>query len=68
MKEADLFRRYAHQATRWSSKATSQEEKNALMALACTWAQAALRSERVLGSSFIPSPHYPSLKETHPVL
>ena len=68
MKEADLFRRYAHEATRWSSKATSQEEKNALMALACTWAQAALRSERVLVSSFIPSPHYPSLKETHPVL
>jgi len=68
MKEADLFRRYAHQATRRSSKATSQEEKDALMALACTWAQAALRSERVLASSFIPSPHYPSLKETHPVL
>ena len=68
MKEADLFRRYAHQATRRSSKATSQEEKNALMALARTWAQAALRSERVLGSSFIPSPHYPSLKETHPLL
>jgi hypothetical protein len=68
MKEADLFRHYAHEATRWSSKATSQEEKDALMALACTWAQAALRSERVLGSSFIPSPHHPSLKETHPVL
>ena len=67
MKEADLFRRYAHEATRWSSKATSQEEKDALMALACTWAQAALRSERVLASSFIPSPHYPSLRET-PVL
>jgi len=44
MKEADLFRRYAHEATRWSSKATSQEEKDALMALACTWAQAALMS------------------------
>jgi len=26
------------------------------MALACTWAQAALMSGRVLGSSFIPSP------------
>jgi hypothetical protein len=38
------------------------------MVLACTWAQAALMSERVLGSSFIPSPHYPALKETHPVL
>jgi hypothetical protein len=27
MKEADLFRHYAHEATRWSSKATSQEER-----------------------------------------
>jgi hypothetical protein len=60
--EADLFRQYAHEAARSSSKATSQEEKDTL------WAQAALMSERVLGSSFIPSPHYPSLKETHPVL
>jgi hypothetical protein len=68
MKEADLFRQYAHEARRWSSKATSQEEQDALMALASTWAQAALMSERVLGSSAIPSLHYPSLKETHPVL
>ena len=68
MKEADLFRQYAQEAARSSSEATSQEEKDALMGLACTWAQAALMSERVLGSSVIPSPHYPSLKETHPVL
>ena len=68
MKEVDLFRQYAHEARRWSSKATSQEEQDALMALASTWAQAALMSERVLGSSAIPSPHYPSLNETHPVL
>ena len=68
MKEADLFRQYAHEATRSSLKATSQEEKDALMALACTWAQAALMSESVIGSSFTPSPHCPSLKETHPVL
>ena len=67
MKEADLFRQYAQEAARSSSKATNQEEKSALMALACTWAQAALTSERVLGSSFIPLPHYPSLRETHPV-
>ena len=58
MKEADLFRQYVHEARRWSSKATSQEEKDALMALASTWTQAALMRERVLGSSFIASPHY----------
>ena len=69
MKEADLFRQYADKAARSSSKATSpRTEEDALIALACTWAQAALMSERVLGSSFIPSPHYPSLKETPPVL
>ena len=62
MKEADLFWQYAQEAARSSS------EKDALMELACTWAQAALMSERVPGSSFIPSPHYPSLKETHPVI
>jgi hypothetical protein len=44
MKEADLFRQYAHEATCWSSKATGQEEKDVLMALACPWAQAALMS------------------------
>jgi hypothetical protein len=39
-----------------------------LMTLACTWAEAALMSERVLGSNFIPSARYPALRETHPVL
>ena len=68
VKEADLFRQYAQEAAHSSSKATSQEEKHALMALACTWAQAALMSDRVPASSFIPSPHYPALRETHPVL
>jgi hypothetical protein len=68
MNEADLFRQYAQEAAHSSSTATSQKEKDALMALAHTWAQAALMSERVLGSSFIPSPQYPGLKETHPVL
>jgi hypothetical protein len=68
MKEADLFRPYAQEAAHSSSKATSREEKDAFMALACTWTQAAWMSERVPRSSFISSPHYPSLKETHPVL
>ena len=68
MKEANLFRQYAQEAAHSSFKAASEEEKQALMTLACTWAQAALMSERALGSSFIPSPRYPALKETHPVL
>ena len=56
MSEADLFRHYSREAARSSSRATSENEKQVLMGLACTWAQAALMSERVLGSSFIPSP------------
>jgi hypothetical protein len=56
MCEADLFRQYAKEAMRGSSKATSEIEKRALSDLACTWVQAALMSERVLGSSFISSP------------
>jgi hypothetical protein len=70
MKEADLFRQFAKQAMRWSSsKSTSADEKMALINLACRYEQAALMSEGVvLGSSFIPSPRHPALKETHPVL
>jgi hypothetical protein len=51
MSEAELFRHYAREAARSSSQATSENEKQVLMGLACTWAQAALMSERVLGSS-----------------
>ena len=69
MKEADLFRQYAKEAMRWSfSKSASALERRALVNLACRYAQAALMSEGiVLGSSFVPSPRRPALKETHPV-
>jgi hypothetical protein len=50
-----------------SSHAKSESEKQALMDLACTWAQAALMSERVLGSSFVSPPPDLAPKETHHV-
>jgi hypothetical protein len=56
MTEADLFRQYAKEAMRSSSKSGGENEKRALIDLACTWAQAALMSERMWGSSFISSP------------
>jgi hypothetical protein len=56
MSDADLFRRYAKEAMHGFSKATSENEKHTLADLACTWAQAALMSERILGSSFVSSP------------
>jgi hypothetical protein len=56
MTEADLFRRYAKEALRSSSKSTNENEKRDLVGLACIWAQAALTSERLFGSSFASSP------------
>jgi hypothetical protein len=50
MREADLFRQYAKEAIHESSKAKSENEKRALIDLACTWAKAAMAGERVWGS------------------
>ena len=44
-----VFRQYAKEAMHGSSTATSENEKRTLIDLACTWAQAALMSERVMG-------------------
>ena len=67
MKEADLFRQYSREAVRSSSGATSENEKQALMVLACTWAQAALISEKETGQAFMPSLRRQTPKETYPV-
>jgi hypothetical protein len=56
MTEASVFRQYAKEAMRDSSKASSEDEKRALSELACTWAEAAMASDRVFGSSFSSSP------------
>ena len=56
MTESNLFRQYAKEAMHGSSKAPSENEKRTLTDLACTWAQAALTSDRVFGSSFVSSP------------
>ena len=52
MSDADLFRQYAKEAMHVSSEVTSENEKQTLVEVACTWAQAALASERVWGSSY----------------
>ena len=56
MSDADLFRQYAKEAMHGASNVKDEYEKQTLIDLACTWAQAALVSERVFGSSFIASP------------
>jgi len=58
MSDASMFRQFAEEAMCGSSKTTNEAYKRALEELA--WAQAALMSDRVLGSSssssFTPSP------------
>jgi hypothetical protein len=53
MSDADLYRQYAKEAMHGSSKVKDENEKQVLVDLAFTWAQAALMSDRVLGSSFV---------------
>jgi hypothetical protein len=55
MGEADLFRQYAKEAMHVSSNVKDEDEKQALVDLAFTWALAGLMSDRVLGSSFVSS-------------
>ncbi|MGB9390043.1 MAG: hypothetical protein WCB70_08635 [Xanthobacteraceae bacterium] len=52
MSDADLYRQHAKEAIHGSSKVKDENEKQALVDLAFTWAQA-LMSDRVLGSSFV---------------
>lgn len=54
MSDADLYREYAKEAMDGSSNVKDENEKQALVDLAFTWVQAALMSDRVLGSSFVP--------------
>ena len=56
MSDADLYRQYAKEAMHGSSKVKDENEKQALVDLAFTWALSVLMSDRVLGSSFISSP------------
>ena len=51
MSESTQFRLYAEQAMREAATAPTENEKRALSDLACTWAQAALLSEKEFGSS-----------------
>ena len=53
MSDADLYRQYAREAMDRSSKVKDENEKQALIDLAVTWAQAALMSDQSMGSSFV---------------
>jgi hypothetical protein len=54
MSECNVFRLYAKEAMQESLNAVDEADRQALEELACTWAQAALMSDRVFGSSWTP--------------
>jgi hypothetical protein len=56
MSEGSVFRLCAEEAMRDASTAVDASERRTLEELAVIWAQAALMSDRVFGSSFTPSP------------
>jgi hypothetical protein len=45
MSRADDFRQYAAEALRSANETKSEKQKQALIDLACTWAQAALKAD-----------------------
>jgi hypothetical protein len=49
MSDASVFRLFAEEAMRGAANAPNEDEKRALEELSCTWAQAALMSDRVFG-------------------
>ena len=47
MPESDQFRQYAEEALLWVAQAKTEEEKQILVELMCTWTQAAVASDRI---------------------
>jgi hypothetical protein len=47
--KADQFQQYAEEAMRWAGRAKTENEKQAYIDLARTWAQAAVQSEHIFG-------------------
>jgi hypothetical protein len=57
MSEADQFRQYAQEATRWARQAKTEKEKRALLELVRTWSQAALESDSTVMVNVSPPEH-----------
>jgi hypothetical protein len=49
MSKGDQFQQYAEEAMRWAGRAKTENEKQAYIDLARTWAQAAVQSEHIFG-------------------
>jgi hypothetical protein len=60
MSESDQFRQYAEEALLWVAQAKTEEEKQILVELMCTWTQAAVASDRIgVLSGSTPEPRAP---------
>jgi hypothetical protein len=60
MPESDQFRQYAEEALLWVAQAKTEEEKQILVELMCTWTQAAVASDRIgVLSGSTPEPRAP---------
>jgi hypothetical protein len=51
MSEADEFRQYAEEALRWAERSKTAQEEQALIGLARTWTEAAVRIGSAPGRS-----------------
>ena len=47
MSESDQFRQYAEEAMRWVAQSKTEEEKQLLIELLCTWTAAAVAAEAI---------------------
>jgi hypothetical protein len=47
MSDSDQFRQYAEEAMLWVSQSKTEEEKQILVELLCTWTAAAVASDRI---------------------
>ena len=58
MSDASVFRLFAEEAKRSAANAPDEDERRALKELSCTWVQAALMSDRVLGQNTSSRPNF----------
>jgi hypothetical protein len=60
MSDSDQFRRYAEEAMLWVAQSKTEEEKQILVELLCTWTAAAVASDRIgVLSGSTPEPRAP---------
>jgi len=57
MSESDQFRQYAEEAMLWIAQAKTEEKKQLLLQLLCTWAEAAVAADAIAIPTAKPPQH-----------